>query len=99
MVFFFIGDEILVITLDEPHSAAAFLTFAPGKKQFMNFFLVAGQGNPEVKNITQKDYILLGFFNHMQHLEKAGIDTAVVINMRICNNNHGNLVNLKLPLY
>lgn len=54
----------------------------------MDGFLVAGHGNPEVKNITQKDQVVVGFFKGFQHLEKGGVVFSGFADMGIGNNDH-----------
>ena len=50
--------------------ALAFLSAAPKDKIPMDFFLKAGQGDPKIKNITQKNKIPVISLEGFKHLKK-----------------------------
>ena len=50
--------------------ALAFLSAAPIDKISMDFFLIAGQSDPKIKNITQKNKIPVIALEGFKHLKK-----------------------------
>ena len=65
-----------------------FLLMAPGQKLSVTIFFVPRQCDPEVKNIAQKNHIMVVIFKCMQHPEKIGIVATGFVYMRICNDYH-----------
>ena len=50
--------------------ALAFLFATPNDKISMDFFLIAGQRDPKIKNVTQKYNILVISLEGFKHLKK-----------------------------
>jgi hypothetical protein len=69
-------------------TATAFLVAAPGDKVPMDFLLIAGQRNPQIKNITQKNQILIIFLEGFKHLEKNCMIPSGFANVGIRNDDH-----------
>jgi len=65
-----------------------FLPPAPLAKIMMNVAFVAGQCYPQIKNITQKDQILIVFFQGFQHPEKGCMISVSFANVGVGNDNH-----------
>jgi hypothetical protein len=77
-----------MVTLHIADDAMAFLSTAPGDKILMDFFLIAGQRNPQIENITQKDKVLVIFFERFKHLKKNCMISFGFANVGIRDDNH-----------
>jgi len=53
--------------------ALAFLSAAPYDKIAMDFFLIAGQSDPKIKNITQKNKVPVISLKGFKHLKKKSM--------------------------
>jgi hypothetical protein len=54
----------------------------------MGLVLVAGQGDPQIKNITQKYQILMISFQGLQHPEKGCMVSGSFANVGVGNDDH-----------
>ena len=87
-LFFFIGQVILMVALHITDCSIFFLVAAPGNKIAVDVFLVAGQRDPKVKNITQKYQFLIIFFQSFKHLKKDCMVSFGSANVGICDDDH-----------
>ncbi len=68
--------------------ATAFLFTAPGDKIPMDFLLIAGQCDPQIKNITQKDQILVISLEEFKHFKKNCVISFGFANVGIRDDDH-----------
>lgn len=68
--------------------AKAFLFPAPRYKISLDVFLITGQCNPEIKNIAQKDQVMVSSCKGREHLEKGCVISLGLANVGIGNDNH-----------
>ena len=68
--------------------AMAFLSTTPDDKIPMDFFLIAGQRDPQIKNITQKDQVLVISLEGFKHLKKNCMISFGFANVGIRDDNH-----------
>ena len=54
----------------------------------MGVTLIAGQSNPQVKNITEKNDILVVFFQNLKHPKKFDMVADGLIYVGIADNDH-----------
>ncbi|MBC2737807.1 MAG: hypothetical protein HF981_25840 [Desulfobacteraceae bacterium] len=85
------GEKKFVVALDEPDAAMRFLPAAPGQKGTMLRIFITRQGNPEIKDVTEKDHIPRTAFQSGQHVKKSVTIRRIAANVRIRNHDqrHG----------
>jgi hypothetical protein len=68
--------------------AISLLIMAPGNKVVVDILLVSGQCDPKVKNITEKNQVLIILFQCFKHLEKGCMITVGFANVGIGDDDH-----------
>jgi hypothetical protein len=77
-----------MVALQKADGATVFLLQAPVNEFDMNVFFITGQCNPQIKNITQKDQIVLSPFNDLKHFKKGRMISPGLVNVGIGYNDH-----------
>ena len=77
-----------MVALHIADGAITFLSTAPGDKILMDFFLIAGQSDPQIKNITQKDQVLVISLKGFKHLKKNCLISFSFANVGIRDDDH-----------
>jgi hypothetical protein len=86
------GEKKFVVALDEADAAMRFLPAAPGQKGTMLRIFITRQGNPEIKDVTEKDHIPRAAFQGGQHVKKTLAIRRGAANVRIRNHDQGRRV-------
>jgi hypothetical protein len=77
-----------MVALQVADSAFAFLSAAPNNKIPMDIFLIAWQGDPKIKNITQKNQILVISLEGFKHLKKICLISIGAADVGIRDDDH-----------
>ena len=85
-----------MVALHIADGAMVFLSAAPGYKIPMHFFLIAGQCDPQIENVTQKDQILAISLERFKHLEKKRMISCGFANVGIRDDDHFIIHTLKI---
>ena len=75
----------LMISFNKPDPAFCLLRTAPGKKLFMNLRLIGWEGDPELKDVSEKNDVVIRFRDFCKHTEKIPGRSGTLQNMRIGN--------------